>query len=404
VQQNAAGQSMGSGSPSLSAAGTAVSTNAASSQITEAASTTNTQDTLIREVRGASDVFSRQDIEYWVAGYNKERSKVSDYDRKNVRWSVKVGGGVIDVVDGRTGELIRGEKITLGIPDTWAGERILVMAYLKSHSENVSQETRVGPISQGTLIRMVEGPEETLSEQEVKYKVTRYNKDLHLVSADFRNSVKWAVKVGEKEPEVLNKTGEELILKIDKNWAGKTIVVMPHINKYTDIVSVRTEVKGHPISLYFDGKFLLLRIVRKTEILRFSYKAVSGRPDKDGKFNYSKERQAMKDKGPIPEGEYHINPQEIQYTDDRTTYDELKGVIGGGSFPGGRAAWGIGRVWIYPRQVVVNKIIRDNFSIHGGAEPGSAGCIDLTNNDKDFFDKLTQYRGNITKIPLTIKY
>ncbi|MDR2971367.1 MAG: hypothetical protein LBU83_05505, partial [Bacteroidales bacterium] len=223
-------------------AGTAVSTNAASSQITEAAASTGYQKTLIREVRGAADVFSRQDIEYWVAGYNKEQSEVSKADRNNVRWAVKVDSRRIELTDGRTGELIRGERIILGIPDEWAGKRILVMACLDGFNERVSQETKVGPISQGTLIRMVEGSEEVLPEREVKYKVTRYNKDLHLVSADFRNSVKWAVKVGEKEPEVLNKTGEELTLKIDKNWAGKTIVVMPHINKYTDIVSVRTRV------------------------------------------------------------------------------------------------------------------------------------------------------------------
>ncbi|MDR3001083.1 MAG: hypothetical protein LBU89_07450, partial [Fibromonadaceae bacterium] len=244
VQQNAAGQSMGSGSPSLSSAGTAASTNAASSQITEAAASTGYQKTLIREVRGAADVFSRQDIEYWVAGYNKEQSEVSKADRNNVRWAVKVDGGVIDVIDGRTGELIRGERIPITILDDWAGKKILVMAYLKSRSEKVSQETRVGPRSQSTLIRMVKGPEEILEPpgHTVKYKVTRYNKDLHDVEPRFRSGIKWAVKVGEKEPEMLNKTGEELEIKTDISWIGKEVIVMPHINKHTEIVSQKTNV------------------------------------------------------------------------------------------------------------------------------------------------------------------
>jgi len=162
--------------------------------------------------------------------------------------------------------------------------------------------------------------------------------------------------------------------------------------------------KEDSLTLHFDGKFLLFRIVKKDEILRLKYKAVSGRPLDDGSFDYSKERQKIKDQGPIPEGEYYINPQKIQYTDKRTTYDKLKGNIGRGTFKGGTTAWGIGRVWIYPQQVNVDGVIRDNFSIHGGAEPGSAGCIDLTNNDRNFFDELTQYRGNIEKIPLTVKY
>jgi len=171
--------------------------------------------------------------------------------------------------------------------------------------------------------------------------------------------------------------------------------------------------KEDSLTLHFDGKLLLLKIVKKDEILRLSYKAVSGRPLKDGSFDYSKERQKIKDQGPIPEGEYRINPQEIQYTSDRNlvgkTIDILGGVTGAigiplGEFPGGTIAWGVGRVWIQPKQVVVGGVLRDNFSIHGGTESGSAGCIDLTSNDRKFFDELTKYRGNITKIPLTVKY
>jgi hypothetical protein len=71
--------------------------------------------------------------------------------------------------------------------------------------------------------------------------------------------VKWAVKVGEKEPEVLNKTGEELTLKIDKNWVGETIVVMPHINKYTDIVSVRTRVGSQ--STLIEKRILIAKVI-----------------------------------------------------------------------------------------------------------------------------------------------
>jgi hypothetical protein len=173
------------------------------------------------------------------------------------------------------------------------------------------------------------------------------------------------------------------------------------------------------VSLEFNGNFLIMRVVAKNSIKRFSYRAVSGKPDKNGFFDYSKERQAMRDIGPIPEGNYHIKPQEVQYITNR---DNLRGIAGTflrtvsrgninrGTFQGGRIAWGMGRVWIYPRKVeVINpqtseEIIRNDFSIHGGRDPGSAGCIDLTDLDKNFFEDLENFKDELLEISLTVKY
>lgn len=46
----------------------------------------------------------------------------------------------------------------------------------------------------------------------------------------------------------------------------------------------------------------------------------------------------------------------------------------------------------------------ENFSIHGGKTPGSAGCIDITSNDVHFFKQVTKYRRDCTKIQLIVKY
>jgi hypothetical protein len=253
-----------------------------------------------------------------------------------------------------------------------------------------------------TLVWEVKGLEEALQSQRVKYKVTRYN--TNNVSDGDRKNVKWAIKVDGKQ-ENLSVTGETIEIEIKKEWIGKEILVMAYLKSSDEKVSQKTKIKSEEqsLSLYFNGNFLLLRVVKENEILRFSYKAVSGRPI-DGKFDYSIERQAKKGQGPIPEGEYHINPQEIQYTNDRSTYDKLKGVVGGGTFKGGTTSWGIGRVWIYPSQVVINGVVRSDFSIHGGSESGSAGCIDLTGNDIKFFEELMKHRGSSTKIPLIVKY
>lgn len=39
--------------------------------------------------------------------------------------------------------------------------------------------------------------------------------------------------------------------------------------------------------------------------------------------------------------------------------------------------------------------------IHGGAVPGSAGCIDLTGNMEDFYRDYLNYNGDLS---LTVKY
>ncbi len=47
-------------------------------------------------------------------------------------------------------------------------------------------------------------------------------------------------------------------------------------------------------------------------------------------------------------------------------------------------------------------VLRNNFSIHGGTSPGSAGCIDLTNKDLPFFRMLE--KSNESKIRLRVNY
>ncbi len=50
-----------------------------------------------------------------------------------------------------------------------------------------------------------------------------------------------------------------------------------------------------------------------------------------------------------------------------------------GRWPGGAFAWGTQRVQLTPAESTQTHG-RSDFSIHGGAFPGSAGCIDLTKN------------------------
>lgn len=145
-----------------------------------------------------------------------------------------------------------------------------------------------------------------------------------------------------------------------------------------------------------------------------SYGAVSGRAQDDGSFSYSEENQAQKDTGPIPSGLYSVNPQEIQNFSDLSFLEQTVSPLGNnpirkfGSWPGGKIAWGENRVWISPLSVTATnpttgeEVVRTNMSIHGGATPGSAGCIDLHKNAPAFFKNLS--RSNSSFVRLRVLY
>lgn len=61
------------------------------------------------------------------------------------------------------------------------------------------------------------------------------------------------------------------------------------------------------VSILFDGKMLRMRSPK----VHYSWSAVSGRPDGNNHFEYSVARQQLAGVGPIPAGEYWVNPSEL---------------------------------------------------------------------------------------------
>ena len=72
-----------------------------------------------------------------------------------------------------------------------------------------------------------------------------------------------------------------------------------------------------------------------------------------------------------------------------------------GTWYGGTIAWGLERVFLAP-SAGTDTLGRNNFSIHGGDQYGSAGCIDLGHNEVDFFRTLTNL--GIANISLNVDY
>jgi hypothetical protein len=112
------------------------------------------------------------------------------------------------------------------------------------------------------------------------------------------------------------------------------------------------------------------------------------------------ESQNLKDKGPIPEGQYLVDPARTQSISDISSWDRFKGNFGGGTWPGLEKSWGEHRTWLTP-SIMTNTFGRSGFTIHGGAVPGSAGCIDLTSRNNSFHSWLKSHNKPLI---LNVKY
>lgn len=150
---------------------------------------------------------------------------------------------------------------------------------------------------------------------------------------------------------------------------------------------VRPQCGRGQLALRFDGAFLMAQGAREP----FSFRAVSGRKTDTG-FDYSPERQAIPSVGPIPEGAYWIDFAQLQ----ENSLFRLRNP---------RAAWGDFWITIHPFPETQTHG-RGGFFIHGGTEPGSAGCIDLAGLMNGFVDALRKELKDAPEcyIPLTVAY
>ena len=228
---------------------------------------------------------------------------------------------------------------------------------------------------------------------------------------------------------------EESFAKSLKNDFAKKILGKS-INKLNDFVKeyvevrIRNKFKRHKnsLALKFDGEFLSILIDNR---ITHSFQSVSGREQKINNkyyFTYEKERQALKNEGPIPEGEYFITPLSenvndgVQYWDKAGIWQKLFAWLSFvdikmGSWAKATPAWGKIRIPIQPKtKLVINskgeEVLRSNFFIHGGIQAGSAGCIDLWKSNEEFFKLFLEYvekykdeiLQNQGKIALIVKY
>jgi type VI secretion system (T6SS) effector TldE1-like protein len=124
----------------------------------------------------------------------------------------------------------------------------------------------------------------------------------------------------------------------------------------------------------FDGYTLTLH--RADGSVVGSWPAISGE-----RGHQKPSEQVQRNLGPIPEGSYSFPLNQIQHLNRR---NEIAGMIKSGQWPGSIWAWGTERAFLVPDSST-NTFKRSDFSIHGGWQPGSHGCIDLGPNEEAYF-------------------
>ncbi|HET7538539.1 MAG TPA: tlde1 domain-containing protein [Polyangiaceae bacterium] len=141
-------------------------------------------------------------------------------------------------------------------------------------------------------------------------------------------------------------------------------------------------------SLLFDAYYLKLMV---SGSVTQAWHARSGRKNTAGLFDYSVANQKAPNIGPIPEGNYWIQPDQLA---SRASWE-----IWRVTWPVG--SWGNHRITIHPRPGTMT-YGRGGMFIHGGADWGSAGCIDLTYGIDSFAAKIRPM--SACYIPLTVAY
>ena len=88
-------------------------------------------------------------------------------------------------------------------------------------------------------------------------------------------------------------------------------------------------------------------------------------------------------KGPIPEGDYTLDPKEISEASGFRGW--LRNLLGD---------WGTYRAPLHPIDST-QTYGRSGFFIHGGSTPGSAGCIDVGRCDLELFPQIKDIGHNV---------
>lgn len=93
---------------------------------------------LIKEVTGPKEALVGDTVNLKVTKYNIDSNKVTESQKKQIKWDVKGIREEKKVFTYNKGIPFVGEAITFMIPESWGGQSVLLMPYLRTSTENIS--------------------------------------------------------------------------------------------------------------------------------------------------------------------------------------------------------------------------------------------------------------------------
>lgn len=169
---------------------------------------------------------------------------------EEIKWEMKVLGSPAS-----SEEIGAGRRITYTLGEEYIDKIVVFTAYregvqLAWQFGYLRQEIScyVQPKPQQILIRDVEPKScNALVWDKVEFRVTAYSIDTRKVNDSTRQSIKWQIRVDGKEELLLSEDGypvmsDRITVEMKQEWAGKKVLLMPHLNDPTDKVSAKVNV------------------------------------------------------------------------------------------------------------------------------------------------------------------
>lgn len=156
---------------------------------------------------------------------------------------------------------------------------------------------------------------------------------------------------------------------------------MENQNQNTNFI-MPPERKPRYAELNFDGE--KLDWVENDQIKK-SWTAMSGNPEYQ-----NAEATSIPDKGPLPQGDWNVPQKNLENFADLSPMKQKLSRWPLGTWPNGIESWGNHRIKLEPAENT-NTFGRKNIYMHGGAEFGSRGCLDLEQNMDDFTEEYKKY-------------
>lgn len=99
----------------------------------------------VLEVTNKTNAKVGDTVEYKVTQYNVASNKITEAQKKCIKWDYKVEGGKKEHLVDEHNNPFQGETIRFNVPHAWVEKSVLLMPYMNQSTEKISVKTNISP-------------------------------------------------------------------------------------------------------------------------------------------------------------------------------------------------------------------------------------------------------------------